>query len=79
MKKINDLEGLTALIGDAAIQKCFTEYMLLMIAKAQQTDRLTELLHKLQDAHDQVNDPVSERELKAFYDVATLLLNNQKI
>ena len=40
MKKINSLEELEELIGPEAVEKCFTEYMMLLIAKARKWDEL---------------------------------------
>ena len=40
MKKINSLEELEELIGPETVQKCFTEYMMLLIAKARKWDEL---------------------------------------
>ena len=40
MKKINSLEELEELIGPEAVEKCFTEYMMLLVAKARKWDEL---------------------------------------
>lgn len=40
MKKINNLEELTDLIGIESVEKCFTEYILNIIAKAHRWDEL---------------------------------------
>ena len=40
MKKINSLEELEELIGPETVEKCFTEYMMLLIAKARKWDEL---------------------------------------
>ena len=40
MKKINSLEELEELIGPEAMEKCFTEYMMLLVAKARKWDEL---------------------------------------
>ncbi len=38
MKKINNLKELVELIGMESVEKCFTEYMMLIIAKAKRYD-----------------------------------------
>lgn len=38
MKKINNLDELVELIGMESVEKCFTEYMMLIIAKAKRYD-----------------------------------------
>ena len=40
MKKVNNLDELVELIGIEAVEKCFTEYMMLTIAKAKKYDEL---------------------------------------
>ena len=40
MKKVKDLDELVKLIGMEAVEKCFTEYMMLTIAKAREYDRM---------------------------------------
>lgn len=40
MKKVNNLDELVKLIGMEAVEKCFTEYMMLTIAKAKKYDNL---------------------------------------
>ena len=48
MKKINNLDELEELIGREAVEKCFTEYMMLTIAKAHKWDELQgeDVFHK---------------------------------
>ena len=40
MKKVSNLDELVELIGMEAVEKCFTEYMMLTIAKAKEFDKL---------------------------------------
>ena len=40
MKKVKNLDELVELIGMKAVEKCFTEYMMLTIAKAKEYDRM---------------------------------------
>lgn len=40
MKKVSNLDKLVDLIGMEAVEKCFTEYMMLTIAKAKKYDEL---------------------------------------
>ncbi len=39
MKKINNLKELEELVGRETVKKCFTEYMMMTIAKAEQWDK----------------------------------------
>lgn len=59
MKKINNLEELKNAVGNEIIDKCFTEYMMLMVAKTQKAD---ELLTDLEDMND--TDMLSVADLK---------------
>ena len=38
MKKVNNLDELVELVGMEAVEKCFTEYIMLTIAKAKKYD-----------------------------------------
>lgn len=40
MKKVSDLETLIELIGSESVDRCFTEYMMLHIAKAKKLEAL---------------------------------------
>lgn len=40
MKKIKNLETLTEQIGSDCVERCFTEYMMLHVAKAKKLDAL---------------------------------------
>ncbi len=40
MKKVNNLDELVKFIGMEAVEKCFTEYMMLTIAKAKKYDEM---------------------------------------
>lgn len=40
MKKINNLDELVELVGMEVVERCFTEYMMLTIAKAKKYDEL---------------------------------------
>lgn len=40
MKKINNLEELIKLVGEDTVDKCFTEYMMISVAKSHKLDDL---------------------------------------
>ena len=42
MKKINNLDELVQLVGMETVEKCFTEYVMLTIAKAHKWDKIQE-------------------------------------
>ena len=42
MKKIKNLDDLEKLIGKEMVEKCFTEYLMLVVAKAHKWDELQE-------------------------------------
>lgn len=59
MKKINNLEELKNVAGNEIVDKCFTEYMMLMVAKTKKVD---ELLADLEEMND--TDMMSVADLK---------------
>lgn len=50
MKKINDLDELIQLIGKETVDKCFVEYMMIMIAKKNKFDELEDSLKNEKDS-----------------------------
>ncbi len=40
MKKVNNLDELVELVGMETVEKCFTEYIMLIIAKAKKFDEM---------------------------------------
>lgn len=59
LKNISNLEELQDMLGNEVIDKCFMEYVLLLIAKANMLDRLICDLNKMDDT-----DTISCKELK---------------
>lgn len=59
VKKVNNLEELKNAVGNEIVDKCFTEYMMLMVAKTKKVD---ELLADLEDMND--TDMFSAADLK---------------
>ncbi len=63
MKEIKDLNDLIHLVGKNTVDKCFTEYMMLMIAKNNKLDELEDSLKEMNDS-----DIISVNELKKKFD-----------
>lgn len=59
MKKVNNLSELVGLVGKDAVDKCFTEYMMLMVAR---NNKVNELENDLEDMND--TDMMSVAEIK---------------
>ena len=49
MKKVNNLKELIDLVGKDSVDKCFTEYMMLIVAR---NNKLEELKNDLKDMSD---------------------------
>ena len=47
LKQVNNLDELIDLVGESAVSKCFTEYMMITIAKAQKLDDLQRHIESL--------------------------------
>ena len=47
MKKVDNLSELIDLVGKDTVDRCFTEYMMMMIAKAQKLDDLQNYIEPL--------------------------------
>lgn len=63
MKKINNLSELVDLVGKDTVDRCFAEYMMLIMAR---NNKLEELENDLEDMND--TDMVSAADLKRKID-----------
>lgn len=61
MKKVSNLSELVNLVGEETVDKCFTEYMMLMVAR---NNKLTELEKDLENMKDE--DSLTVVKLKAI-------------
>ena len=59
MKKVNNLSELVDLVGKETVDKCFTEYMMLMVAR---NNKVKKLENDLEDMND--TDMISVADLK---------------
>lgn len=59
MKKVSNLSELVDLVGKDTVNKCFTEYMMLMVAR---NNKVNELENDLENMND--TDMMSVAELK---------------
>ena len=59
MKKVNNLSELVGLVGKDTVDKCFSEYMMLMVARK---NKVKELENDLEDMND--TDMMSVADLK---------------
>lgn len=59
LKKVSNLSELIDLVGKDTVDKCFTEYMMLMVVR---NNKLTELENDLEDMND--TDMVTVADLK---------------
>lgn len=61
MKKVSNLSELVNLVGEETVDKCFTEYMMLMVAR---NNKLIELEKDLENMKDE--DSLTVVKLKAI-------------
>jgi len=78
MKKVHNLSGLVELVGKGTVDKCFTKYMMLMVAKTSKTDKFEELLNKVNEEYDKISSNSSESKLKNFCHKITTILCDYK-
>ena len=57
MKKVNNLSELVDLVGKETVDKCFTEYMMLMVAR---NNKVKKLENDLEDMNDTDMIPVAD-------------------
>lgn len=74
MKEISNLKELQNVIGEEMVEKCVTEYIMLLVARANQYDTMTTLFKKLQKSYKKVSNQPNEEELQGFYQMVTSLL-----
>ena len=79
MKKVSNLSELVNLVGKDTVDKCFTEYMMLMVAKANKFDTLEQAIEDIDNAHESISIPMQEDDieyLKEFNITVGGILNN---
>ena len=74
MSKVSNLDDLQILVGKDIVDKCFTEYMMLMIGKANRVDQLENLMERLNKAYNEVSLYPEESDLKQFHSMVTNIL-----
>lgn len=72
MKKVTDLETLTKFIGSENVDKCFTEYLMLHIAKGKKLDVLFEYIEKKKETISVLTGETSEKKKRTMLDVKEL-------
>lgn len=79
MAKVNNLSELVDLVGKDTVDKCFTEYMMLMVEKSNKFDKLEQAIEDIDNAHESISIPMGEDDveyLKEFNTVVGGILNN---
>lgn len=79
LKKVSNLSELVNLVGKDTVDKCFTEYMMLMVAKANKFDKLEQAIEDIDNAHASISIPMQEDDieyLKEFNITVGGILNN---
>lgn len=61
------------LVGKDTVDKCFTEYMMLLIAKANRLEKVEYLMDKISKLYDEIDD-TEENDLKYMFRVLTEIL-----
>lgn len=78
-KKVKNLDDLIKLVGKETVDNCFTEYMILMVAKSKEFDKLEKAIEDIDEAHESIGIPMQEDDLeylKEFNTVVGGILNN---
>lgn len=73
LKKVNNLEELVDLVGKDTVDKCFTENMMLLIAKANRLKKVENLMDRISKLYDET-DGTEESDLKAMFISLTEIL-----
>lgn len=75
MKKIENLEELQHLVGIETVEKCVMEYLMVVVAKANQVDAMVELWEQVETIYNEVDACPKVEELQKFYDKIGHLLS----
>lgn len=73
LKRISNLDELIDLVGKDTVDKCFTEYVMLLIAKANRLEKVEYLIDKISKLYDEIDD-TEENDLKYMFRVLTEIL-----
>ena len=73
VKRDSELGELIDLVGKDTVDKCFTEYMMLLIAKANRLEKVEYLMDKISNLYDET-DYTEENDLKYMFRVLTKIL-----
>lgn len=73
MKKVNNLSELVDLVGKDTVDKCFTENIMLLIAKANRLEKVESLMDRISKIYDKTDD-TEEIDLKAMFIALTEIL-----
>ena len=73
VKRGSNLGELIDLVGKDTVNKCFTEYMMLLIAKANRLEKVEYLMDKISKLYDEIDD-TEENDLKYMFRVLTEIL-----
>ena len=73
VKRDSNLGELIDLVGKDTVDKCFTEYMMLLIAKANRLEKVEYLMDKISNLYDET-DYTEENDLKYMFRVLTKIL-----
>ena len=66
LKKVNNLSELVDLVGKDTVDKCFTENIMLLIAKANRLEKVESLMDRISKIYDKTDD-TEEIDLKAMF------------
>ena len=73
VKRDSNLGELIDLVGKDTVDKCLTEYMMLLIAKANRLEKVEYLMDKISKLYDETDD-TEENDLKRMFRVLTKIL-----
>ena len=73
MKKVNNLSELVDLVGKDTVDKCFTENIMLLIAKANRLEKVESLMDRISKIYDKT-DGTDEIDLKVMFMTLTEIL-----
>ena len=73
LKKVNNLSELVDLVGKDTVDKCFTENIMLLIAKANRLEKVESLMDRISKIYDKT-DGTDEIDLKVMFMTLTEIL-----
>ena len=73
MKRVSNLGELIDLVGKDTVDKCFTEYIMWMVAKSNKFDKLEKVIEEIDNAHECIGTPMQEDDIEYLKEFNTIV------